>query len=99
MVAARNERVQSEAAVARAAAAELREATTRALSVRTHLGAGRPVAKPRPMGTTEAQSDWVPVIDVFTNARLSDSEEALMRRVINSRVAPAPSISYTGRPL
>ena len=35
-----------------------------------------------------AQSEWVPVIDVFSSARLSESEEALMRRVIAHRVAP-----------
>ena len=46
-----------------------------------------------------AHTDWVPVIDVFTSAKLSPSEENLMRRVIASRVAPAPSITYTRRPL
>ena len=54
---------------------------------------------PRAIGQKEAESEWVPVIDVFTSARLSESEEALMRRVIASRVAPAPTISYTGKPL
>ena len=53
----------------------------------------------KPMGQNEALSEWVPVIDVFTSARLSESEEALMRRVIASRMAPAPTISYTRRPL
>ena len=46
-----------------------------------------------------ASTDWVPVLDVFTSAALSESEEALMRRVIAARVAPAPTISYTRRPL
>jgi hypothetical protein len=44
-------------------------------------------------------SSWVPVIDVFSSAALSESEGALMRRVIAARVAPGPSISYTRRPL
>ena len=48
---------------------------------------------------TPDHSQWVPVLDVFSSAALSDSEEAFMRRVIASRVAPAPSISYTRRPL
>ena len=112
MLQARSLRLETDAATARAAAAELRESTTRALcasraGLRPHsaIGAAASAAAaaaarpPRAIGQDEALSEWVPVIDVFSSARLSESEEALMRRVIASRVAPAPTISYTGRPL
>ena len=51
-------------------------------------------------GGRDPSDDWVPVLDVFSTKGLSESEEALMRRVIAARVAPSgPRISYTQRPL
>ena len=83
---------------ARQATVTAAEAVEAAAAVTSSRGHGAPLVHGS-APTSTATDDWVPVLDVFTSSALSPSEEALMRRVIAARVAPAPSILYTRRPL
>jgi hypothetical protein len=70
------------------------------ISVGTHNERGAATRGERGGAAAEWEtSSWVPVIDVFSSTTLSESEGALMRRVIAARLTPGPTISYTGRPL
>jgi hypothetical protein len=54
----------------------------------------------RSSSTPQHHTQWIPVLDVFSDAQLNQAEGVLLRNVISSHVAPYPAkVCYTGKPL
>ena len=72
----------------------------RPCNVDVTAAAPAPALGARPRAPLQPHGQWIPVLDIFSDAQLKEDEGVLLRNVISSQVAPFPAtVSYTRKPL